>query len=124
MNSVLIVDKTYKGKDYTKVRLPRAEYEYCIFDNCSFSQSDVRNTTFTECEFIDCDLSNANIKEVAFKETTFTDCKILGVNFHECNSFLLSFSFANCTLNLSSFYKLKLKNKLFNHCKMNQGFRI
>ena len=120
MNSVLVVDKIFKGEDYNKAKLPKAEYENCIFDNCTFSQSDLRNITFAECEFIDCDLSNADVKETAIKETSFIDCKILGVNFNDCNSFLLSFTFTNCTLNLSSFYKLKLKNNLFNNCKLNQ----
>jgi uncharacterized protein YjbI with pentapeptide repeats len=118
MNNLLIFDKTYKGQDYTQQRLPKAEYEDCIFDNCLFSQGELTNITFTSCEFIDCDLSNANIAESTIKESVFKACKILGVNFFKCNDFLLSFTFEKCTLNFSSFYKLKLKNSHFNSCKM------
>jgi uncharacterized protein YjbI with pentapeptide repeats len=38
---------------------------------------------------------------------------MLGLHFQDCNPFLLSFVFENCTLNLSSFYKLKLKKTSF-----------
>ena len=118
MNESLVFDKTFKGQDYTKIRLPKAEYENCIFDTCQFSNSDITNTTFSECVFIDCDLSNANFTEATIKETEFKNCKILGVNFQSCNPFLLSFNFEKCILNFSSFYQMKLKKIHFNACKM------
>ncbi len=118
MNNLLIFDNTYKGQDYSSNNIPKASYENCIFDNCNFANANLTNTTFSECEFIDCDLSNANVTQTVFKETFFKSSKLLGVKFHSCNTFLLSFTFEHCTLDYASFYKLKMKNTLFNHCNM------
>jgi uncharacterized protein YjbI with pentapeptide repeats len=38
---------------------------------------------------------------------------MLGLQFEECNEFGLAFTFENCRLNNSSFYKLKIKKTLF-----------
>jgi len=43
----------------------------------------------------------------------------MGLQFDQCNDFLLSFHFEECNLNFSSFYKLKLRNAAFRNCKMN-----
>ena len=91
----LVLDTTFKGENYSITRLPKAEYENCIFENCNFSKANLSNSTFSECEFIDCDISNATLAEVTLKETLFKDCKLLGVNFQYCNTFILSFSFEN-----------------------------
>ncbi len=37
MNKPFVSDRTFKGQDYTKTRLPKAEYENCIFEGCNFS---------------------------------------------------------------------------------------
>ncbi|MEX0289412.1 MAG: pentapeptide repeat-containing protein, partial [Flavobacteriaceae bacterium] len=38
--------------------------------------------------------------------------------FEDCDDFLLSFTFNECALNLSSFYQLVLKKQHFNGCKL------
>lgn len=45
---------------------------------------------------------------------------MLGLRFDLCNDFLLSFQFKECTLNLSSFYGLKLKKLRFVNCKLQE----
>ncbi|WP_243414790.1 pentapeptide repeat-containing protein [Flagellimonas aquimarina] len=106
--------------DYTKNRLPKADYENCIFENCKFSDSYLDNQNFMECEFIECDLGNANVKNTIFKEVVFKRCKLIGLHIEDCNDFLMSFQFENCNLNLASFLGMKLANTRFTECKLVQ----
>ena len=69
---------------------------------------------------MDCDLSMAHIKQASFNDALFERCKMLGMRFDLCNDFLLSFRFMECTLNLSSFYGLKLKKSRFIKCKLQE----
>ncbi|MCH5600113.1 pentapeptide repeat-containing protein [Niabella ginsengisoli] len=41
---------------------------------------------------------------------------MLGLRFDKCSEFLFSASFTHCTLNFSSFYKLKIKKTKFQEC--------
>ena len=109
-------DQEFKGIDYTENKLAKGEYENCRFINCLFSNSDISKIDFMECEFENCDLSMAKITNTAFKDVRFKDCKLLGLHFEDCNPFLLTLGFEGCQLNLSSFYKLKLKNTKFINC--------
>ena len=43
---------------------------------------------------------------------------MLGLRFDDCAAFGLAFSFENCTLNHSSFYKLKIKQSKFLNCSL------
>lgn len=113
-----ISDKTYKGVDFTKTRLPKAEYENCVFEGCDFSNGYLDNQNFMECTFLDCNLSNANITHTTFKEVAFDYCKMIGVKFDACNDFLMDFAFNHSALNLSSFVGLSLKNQKFLDCKL------
>jgi uncharacterized protein YjbI with pentapeptide repeats len=118
MTHPFITDTTFKGIDFTTKPLSKGEYEQCVFESCSFSKGDISNIVFMECVFTDCDLSNVTLKNTTFKETVFKRSKLLGIRFDHCNDFLLSFIFQDCTLDLSSFYRLKLKNTTFFNCKM------
>ena len=68
---------------------------------------------FESCDFVGCNFSNVKVIRALFQEVSFTDCKILGVGFDQINTIGLSLTFVNATLNLSSFYKLDLKNSKF-----------
>ncbi len=118
MSTEFITDQTFKGGDFTKNRLSKAEYENCIFENCDFSNSYLDNQNFMECEFIDCNLSNANIAHTIFKEVVFAHCKLIGLRFEECNAFFMDFTFEDCILNHSSFYGLSLNQQRFSDCKL------
>ena len=113
-----IADQNFKNRDYTQTRLPKGEYENCVFEGCNFEQGYLDNQNFIECEFIDCNFSNANLAHTIFNEVSFSHCKMLGLKFEDCNDFLIAFSFHDCVLNYSSFYGLKLKNQLFSDCKL------
>ena len=120
MNLPLLEEQHYKSQDYTINTLPKAEYADCTFTNCNFDNSDLSNIVFSQCDFIDCNFSNADVMHTTLDDVTFTGCKILGVLFQNCNAFLLSFKFINCTLNLSSFYQLKITRTNFSNCIMHQ----
>jgi uncharacterized protein YjbI with pentapeptide repeats len=62
----------------------------------------------------------ATIANTAFRDVTFKGCKMLGLQFDGCNQFGLSIQFQGCQLNLSSFYKLRLRNTKFNNCTLHE----
>ncbi len=113
-----INDKTYKGIDFTVKRIPRAEYENCIFDTCNFSNGFLDGQNFMECTFTDCNLSNTNITNTIFKEVNFQHCKMIGLRFDTCNPFLIDFTFLDCRLDMSSFVGMELKKQKFADCKL------
>jgi fluoroquinolone resistance protein len=120
MNKNIIESGIFTKSDYTKTGLPADEYEKSTFVNCVFSNADVSNIVFSECEFRGCDLSMARVIKTALKDVTFRECKLVGIQFAQCNPFLLSVDFENCILNLSSFYKLSLKKTQFRKCSLQE----
>ena len=120
MERVYEQDKQFDGKDYTARPLAVGDYENCRFTNCNFAESNLSKITFIDCEFDNCNMSAANINGTSFQETTFINCKLMGLRFEDCNQFLFTVTFTNCLLNLSTFYKLKLKNTRFANCSMQE----
>jgi uncharacterized protein YjbI with pentapeptide repeats len=45
---------------------------------------------------------------------------MLGLHFYDCDDFVLSFSFDNCTLNHSSFFGTKIKNTKFKDSQLQE----
>jgi uncharacterized protein YjbI with pentapeptide repeats len=93
-------------------------YENCTFLNCDFSNGNLYDFKFEDCEFFECNFSLAHLAGTAFRNVHFKDCKMLGLHFDDCAAFGLAFSFENCTLNHSSFYKLKIKQTKFLNCSL------
>jgi len=119
-DQVLVEDKTYEKIDFKVTPLVKGEYVSCIFTNCDLSNADLSDIKFVECIFSGCNLSLAVLDRTAFRGVRFIDCKMLGLLFGKCNEFALSFDFKNCTLNLSSFYRMKVKKTIFNQVKMEE----
>ena len=46
---------------------------------------------------------------------------MLGLHFNNCNVFGLAFSFENCILNHSSFYKVKIKKTTFKNTQLQEA---
>lgn len=120
MEKALHRDEIFDKIDFTENPLPIGEYENCTFIQCNFSQTNLSNIIFIESSFTGCNLSMPKTNNTAFRKILFKDCKLLGVHFENCNSFLLELTFENCLLNLSSFYKLTIKNTLFDHCSLHE----
>lgn len=111
-------DKHFEGIDYTIKKIPAGDYENCQFINCNFAEVNLSKITFIDCVFDTSNLSAANINGTSFQETSFSNCKLMGLRFEDCNQFLFTVSFTGCLLNLSTFYKMKLKNTRFTNCSM------
>ena len=120
MQTVYTMDKTFDKNDFTQIPLAKGEYENCTFKNCNFAENDLSNFKFMDCEFIGCNLSLAKIHKTALQGIKFKDCKMLGLRFDTCADFNLSFSFDNCTLNHSSFYKIKIKKTIFKNSQLQE----
>ena len=114
-------DKTFDRNDYTHTSLTKGEYENCTFKSCNFADNDLSLFKFTDCEFIGCNLSLAKLNKTALQEIKFKDCKMLGLRFDTCADFNLSFSFDNCTLDHSSFYKTKIKKTIFKNSQLREA---
>src|SRR5690606_15544328 len=123
MSISYIENQEFRGIDFRHKILVDGEYEGCYFIDCIFSGKDLTGAGFAECEFENCDLSNAFGKNISMRDVIFRNCKILGFRFDQCNPFLLSFSFEDCILNFTSFYRLKIKGTKFVNCKLqNEDF--
>ncbi len=120
MEKLYIENQKFDRVDYSNEQIIIGEYEKCIFLNCNFSNVDLSDITFTQCTFNNCNLSLAHLKNTAFRNINFENCKLFGLHFQNCNHFLLSFNFNSCQLNLSSFYKLKIKGTKFINCNLNE----
>ena len=90
MQNSYFQDEYFGSVDFNKIPVQKGDYDNCTFENCIFSG--------------------------AFKPSRFEHCKLIGLQFDECNPFLLALHFIGCQLNLSCFYQLKIKNTIFKEC--------
>ena len=86
-------NSVFEKNNFSGNGLPKGEYENCLFRNCEFAESDLMNIIFIDCTFEQCNLSMAKIRNTALKTVKFIHCKLLGLNFSDCNPFLLSLYF-------------------------------
>ena len=121
MSRLTIENKVFEKMDFTINRLARGEYNNCVFKNCNFYNSDLSNLVFRQCSFDGCDLSLSAFRYTTLNDIKFINCKLLGVQFSECNDFLLSLGFENCILNMAVFFKLKLKKTSFKSCSLHEA---
>jgi fluoroquinolone resistance protein len=121
MSKIYIAEKTYTEKDFLKDSLPKADFELCQFIHCNFSSADISGVNFTDCDFENCNLSSAKTIQTTFNNVRFRDCKMLGLHFETTNEFLFTVNFKNCQLNLSSFYRRKMKKTVFDNCQFKEA---
>ncbi len=120
MKRDFIDSKEFRNINFTIKNLAKGDYECCYFINCDLSNTDLSEISFLECKFDNCNLSLAKLFETTFRELIFTNCKLLGLQFENCSPYFFSAQFLKCTLNVSSFYKLDLKNIKFSECNLNK----
>lgn len=117
-NYRLVEEQIFQKEDFTNTVIPLTEFEACKFINCNFEKAQMNSFKFIDCEFIGCNLSLINVDHCMFQDIVFKDCKILGVLFEHCNTFNLSLRFEQCTLEHSSFFRLKLSKTKFSNCSL------
>lgn len=106
--------------DFSKEELQKGEYENCAFINCDLSGKDLSSINFSDCSFDTCNISMAKLEDTGLKNCSFKKCKLLGLRFDTCSDFLFEVSFDNCILDLSSFYKRKLKKTTFSRTSVKE----
>jgi len=116
----MIENQSIGNKDFSNDFSGESEFENCTFTNCSLANADLTNIAFRECVFYDCDFSVAKLTNTILADVRFENCKMLGLNFPDCRDLLFSVDFEDCALNLSSFYKVKLKKTRFRTCQLNE----
>jgi len=120
MERTYIEDKDFEQIDFSVKKLAEGDYENCVFTNCNFSNTDLSRISFSECSFLDCNLSMVKLTGTTLRDIQFKGCKLLGLHFEDCSDFLFTVSFENCILNLSSFYKRKLKKTIFKNTSLHE----
>ena len=121
MNTMLTENKVFEKISFKEHILVKGVYEECTFKNCNFNSVDLSGITFRTCLFNNCDCSLTKLKNTILQDVRFVNSKLLGIQFNECNGFLLRLYFENCMLKLSVFYKLKLKNTVFTNCNLQEA---
>jgi fluoroquinolone resistance protein len=121
MESVYVEGEKFEQNNFTEKLLAAGEYEHCSFLNCNFSNTNLNNFLFSACVFDGCNLGMAQLNGTAFRQIQFNNCKLLGLHFEQCNQFLFEVAFDNCILNLSSFYKQKLKKTKFSNTGLHEA---
>jgi len=121
MNQAVFEGQAFDHQNYAGEAFTPGRYDDCSFKDCIFNKINLSNIDFIECQFEDCDLSMAVIGHTAFKKVRFQNCKLIGLNFHDCNPFLLSLQFEGCQLDYSSFRGLKMKDTAFIKCLLTEA---
>lgn len=120
MERAYIEEKHFKKLHFSETTLEAGDYENCTFMECNFSKVDLSKFNFQDCVFKTCDLSLVKLGDTGLKNVKFENCKLLGLHFDDCNDFLFEVNFTGCTLNLSSFYKRKMKKAVFRNCQLHE----
>lgn len=120
METTYIQDKKFEKIDFTTNEFTKGDYENCSFINCNFSYMELSKINFTECLFISCNLSLAKLAQTSFRDIQFKDSKLVGLHFDNCDEFLFAVDFDDCILDLSSFYKRKLKKTKFKNASLQE----
>jgi Uncharacterized low-complexity proteins len=114
----------FSEQKFTKLdtnKIPKADYDNCVFKECNFANQDLSDYKFSDCDFKDCDFSNVKINQTAFRDVVFKNCKLIGINFEDAHQFNISFRFENCLMNHSSFYQLDIRKTMFKNCSLNEA---
>jgi uncharacterized protein YjbI with pentapeptide repeats len=114
-------DQSFDKLDGTAAPFPKGEYEGCTFSTCNLADANLAGCKFIDCTFTDSNLSLANLTNTALRGVAFVGCKLTGLRFDPCNAFGLALRFERCTLDLTSFYALKLRGTAFRGCTLREA---
>lgn len=106
-------DVKFENSENFKREYAKGEYDHCTFSNLQLNSIDLSDSRFIDCTFEGCELSNPQLRRTSFQNCKFVNCKMLGWRFNDCDSFRLSFSFANCILDQSTFIDVKMPSTDF-----------
>lgn len=118
IDPIIYLDQKFQDVEIPGQRLTGGQFFNCIFINCNFRQSDLSGNDYINCKFDGCDLSYAVVRNSGFRDAEFSNCRMMGIDFSECNRFLLSFNCRDCMLDNSMFYGAKIANTTFENCSL------
>ncbi len=113
-------EEEFKNIDFTSIPFEKGEYDNCEFINCNLSSLDLSGYSFVDCIFNNCNLSTCQLSDTSFSNTRFNNCKMIGLQFDQCHDYMFSVQFEGCQLNLSSFFKRKIKKAWFKDCQLHE----
>lgn len=116
MEPYIIEGQKFEKINFANNALPAKEFEECSFHYCDFSNVNLSSILFTNCIFFGCQFNLTTLKNTGFRGVKFDQTKIMGLQFEDCNQFLLSLAFSKSSLTLSSFRSLVLKKIEFSEC--------
>ena len=120
METKYFEDQLFEKIDFAEQLLAKGDYENCQFMHCHLSNADLSHINFTDCQFTNCNISLAKLINTTLNNIVFNDCKLLGLHFDSCSEFLFTVTFNNCQLDLSSFFKRKMKNTRFQQSSLRE----
>lgn len=91
-------------------------FNQCSFESCNFIENDLTDTYFMDCKFMRCQFSLVRLDGCKLQDVVFRDSKIVGLDFSNCNTFLLRMNFHSCKIDTCNFSGLKLQNSSFESC--------
>lgn len=113
-----ISGQRFSGILYGRDDLNLKEFEDCTFTDCDFSACNCIGLTFVECRFVDCRLDGAQLNHTAYRTVHFEGCSIREVNFAMSDKLIFEVHFADCILDLSKFYGLRMHAATFTRCSL------
>jgi fluoroquinolone resistance protein len=113
-------DRDFEKIEFAAARWTGGDYDNCTFTACNFAGADLSGTSFADCTFRGCNLATAKLVKTALRDTSFIECKLTGLHFEDCSDFLFTPRFEGCTLDLSSFFGMKLKKMIFKNCSLRE----
>ena len=120
MERAIHEEKQFEKISFAEAIYPASDHEECAFDQCDFSKSDLSGSSFVDTLFIGCQFSMTSLSNTTFRNVRFKNCKLLGLHFEDCNNFLFTVSFENCSVKLCSFTKMNLQNTRFIHSALHE----
>lgn len=113
-------DQRFENINATERPFDIGEYEQCVFFQVDFGLANLTDFNFSECIFEHCNLSGVRLDGAILRDCRFLHCKLLGLRFETCNTLIFSVAFADCLLDHSSFYQIKLKKTPFLRCHLKE----
>tara|TARA_R110002167_G_scaffold1903_9_gene9418 strand:- start:581 stop:1177 length:597 start_codon:yes stop_codon:yes gene_type:complete len=120
--------KSFKGLDFSDVKVQTVEFDDCTFEQCNFSGAIFSRCNFVNCEFTNCNLSVVKMEYSKFSDVCFRDSKLVGIDWTKVAWPRLLFSspvkFYKSILNDCSFHGLSLPDLVLEECRAhNVDFR-
>lgn len=113
-------DAEFKALDAKGLELADAEFDACVFKDCSFAGASLRRARFTNCRFENCDFTAAKLTGSRLRTASFKDCRAGGTNWAAATA-LDDLSFVHCLLDHGAFAGAKLPRLRLDDCRLREA---